>query len=84
MANKTIKHQQEVLKTLAGRMDDFYLAGGTALSQFYFQHRLSVDLDFFTRSFDYQKVMEVVKYLEGALNKKIEIRMETSGSMIFQ
>ena len=26
----------------------FYLAGGTALSEFYFHHRKSEDLDFFT------------------------------------
>lgn len=73
MADKIIKYQQEVLNALAGKIDDFYLAGGTALGLFYFQHRLSVDLDFFTRNFDYQKVTEVVKYLGGALNKKIDI-----------
>ena len=27
---------------------DFYLSGGTALAAFYFQHRLSDDLDFFS------------------------------------
>lgn len=27
----------------------FYLTGGTALSRFYFQHRYSDDLDFFSR-----------------------------------
>lgn len=30
----------------------FYLTGGTALAAFYFQHRLSDDLDFFTHSVD--------------------------------
>ena len=29
-------------------LKDFYLTGGTALSAFYFHHRLSDDLDFFT------------------------------------
>ena len=72
MTNKIIKHQQDVLKALSGRIDDLYLAGGTALSFFYFQHRLSADLDFFTRRFDYQAIKETVQYLEGALNKKIE------------
>ena len=28
--------------------DTFYLTGGTALSEFYLQHRLSEDLDFFS------------------------------------
>ena len=72
MKNKIVKYQQDVLKALSGRIDDLYLAGGTALSLFYFQHRLSVDLDFFTRRFDYQAIKETVQYLEGALNKKIE------------
>jgi predicted nucleotidyltransferase component of viral defense system len=73
MNNKIVKYQQDVLKAFSGRIDEFYLAGGTALSLFYFQHRLSVDLDFFTRSFDYQKVKEAVEYLEGVLNKKIDL-----------
>ena len=29
---------------------DFYLTGGTALARFYFHHRESVDLDFFTQN----------------------------------
>ncbi|NCU33548.1 MAG: hypothetical protein EOM23_11615, partial [Candidatus Moranbacteria bacterium] len=29
-------------------VNDFYLTGGTALSRFYFQHRYSDDLDFFS------------------------------------
>jgi len=73
MKNKIIKYQQKVLKVLTGRIDEFYLAGGTALSLFYFQHRLSEDLDFFTRLFDYKKIKEVIRYLEGALNKKIDL-----------
>lgn len=84
MTNKIIKRQQEVLKALAGRIDDFYLAGGTALSLFYFQHRLSVDLDFFTRRFDYQKVVEVVKYMEAALKKEIEIVGQSLGKKTTQ
>ncbi|MBU2578974.1 nucleotidyl transferase AbiEii/AbiGii toxin family protein [Patescibacteria group bacterium] len=30
------------------KLNDFYLTGGTALSVYYFQHRISDDLDFFT------------------------------------
>ena len=73
MKNKIIAQQQNVLKALSGRIDDFYLAGGTALSLFYFQHRISVDLDFFTRQFDYQKITGTVRYLESALKKKIDL-----------
>lgn len=73
MKNKIIKYQQKVLKALSGRIDDFYLAGGTALSLFYFQHRLSVDLDFFTKNFRYQKIEETVQYLRESLNKEIDL-----------
>jgi len=74
MKGKTIrKYQDKVLEKLAGRIDEFYLAGGTALSLFYFQHRLSVDLDFFTRNFISMRVEEEVRYLEKALSKKIEL-----------
>jgi len=66
-------YQDRVLKKLAGRIDEFYLAGGTALSLFYFQHRLSVDLDFFTPSLMPMRVKEVVEYLENALSKRIEL-----------
>ncbi len=72
MKKNVIRHQQDVLKELAGRIDDFYLAGGTALALFYFQHRLSVDLDFFTRDFNYRRVAEIARYLEGALEKKVD------------
>lgn len=30
------------------KLSDFYLSGGTALAAYYFQHRISDDLDFFT------------------------------------
>lgn len=74
MREKTIKlYQEKVLKSLAGRIDEFYLAGGTALSLFYFQHRLSLDLDFFAPSFMPMRIREVVEYLERALSKKIEL-----------
>ncbi len=43
--------QQKVLQTLAKDKivtSQFYLTGGTALSEYYLQHRLSEDLDFFS------------------------------------
>ncbi len=42
----------------------FYLTGGTALSEFYLQHRLSDDLDFFTRK---DSFLEDAKYFAGVL-----------------
>lgn len=52
----------------------FYLAGGTALAQFYLQHRKSEDLDFFTESELDLKELErfTVKIQEIIPLKKIE------------
>ncbi|MCX5686918.1 MAG: nucleotidyl transferase AbiEii/AbiGii toxin family protein [Candidatus Omnitrophica bacterium] len=70
---RIVKYQQDVLRTLSGRIDDFYLAGGTALSLFYFQHRLSIDLDFFTHDFDYSNITGIAEYLQGVLKKKVKL-----------
>lgn len=43
--------QQLLLDLISGQKDlvnNFYLSGGTALAEYYLQHRLSKDLDFFT------------------------------------
>lgn len=44
----------------------FYLTGGTALSAFYLEHRLSQDLDFFT---DSEKTMPPIEFLTGQIKK---------------
>ncbi|OGM31344.1 hypothetical protein A2630_05015 [Candidatus Woesebacteria bacterium RIFCSPHIGHO2_01_FULL_44_10] len=71
-----IKLQDKFLKAFfAGRFSqDFYLTGGTALAKFYFQHRESFDLDFFTQEqeIDFNEVnLEMVKIIER-LGLKIE------------
>jgi hypothetical protein len=74
MREKTIRlYQERVLKALASKVDEFYLAGGTALSLFYFQHRLSVDLDFFTPGFRPIRIKEIVESLEKTLSRKISL-----------
>ena len=73
--DKTISDfQEKVLKALAGRIEDFYLVGGTALSLYYLKHRASQDLDFFTREFSQKIIDEIVKYLSDALKKKIILK----------
>jgi predicted nucleotidyltransferase component of viral defense system len=45
------KKQQQLLNLLSKESiieDNFYLTGGTALAEYYLQHRLSEDLDFFS------------------------------------
>lgn len=44
--------QDAVFEVAALYGDKLYLTGGTALARFYFQHRLSEDLDFFTTTDD--------------------------------
>lgn len=68
------KNQDIVLAALKDKIDDFYLAGGTALSKFYYNHRLSEDLDFFTRKFNFGRVDEVVRNLSEAVKVKIELK----------
>jgi len=70
--------QKKVLKILSGKIDDFYLAGGTALSLYYFQHRDSQDLDFFTREFSRARIQEVVTLLSKELRKKPALIAEES------
>jgi len=46
--------QDKVFETASVYEDKIYLTGGTALSRFYYQHRLSEDLDFFTTTNELQ------------------------------
>lgn len=57
-----VKIEPQITKT-------FYLTGGTALSEFYLQHRLSEDLDFFTEE------NEVDQKLVEAYLKKISSKL---------
>jgi predicted nucleotidyltransferase len=68
--------QHRVLKVLADKMDDFYLVGGSALSLYYFNHRESQDLDFFTREFSKKRIEEIVKFLSVSLKKKVRLIAE--------
>jgi len=79
MSKIIIKNQKKVLGLLSGKIEDFYLAGGTALSLFYFQHRDSFDLDFFTQKFNRVRVLEVIELLSSGLKRKVEIISEQSG-----
>ena len=62
------KLQVEAFKIIASTAwiaSNFYFTGGTALSEFYLQHRESVDLDFFSeRPFDKTPVENVIESLQ--------------------
>lgn len=67
-------HQKAVLALAVGDpeiTDNYYLSGGTALAAFYFKHRLSDDLDFFTAS-DVN-----VRYLKEFFTKHTDILQMT-------
>ena len=57
MGQTVLTKDQEVALAIVGRDKDiaplFYLSGGTALAAFYFYHRYSDDLDFFTDATDF-------------------------------
>jgi len=55
-----IDHLPEVI------LNHFYLAGGTALSAFYLEHRFSRDLDFFTQT---EEIMPPIEFLTAVLRK---------------
>ena len=74
-----VKRQQNALRALSGKMDNFYLAGGTALSLFYFRHRLSVDLDFFTPRFSANEVKNIMKFLCKETKVKIRLAGQSLG-----
>lgn len=69
---KVLKERDRVLGILADKMDGFYLAGGTALSLIYFQHRESYDLDFFTKDFSKVKIERIISNLRNESGKTIE------------
>jgi hypothetical protein len=65
-----LKLRDEVLKSLNGKVGDFFLGGGTALSLFYLHHRESYDLDFFTKNFSEKRIEAIISEIENSLDVK--------------
>lgn len=76
MENDIAVEQNRILSALSGNIDDFYLAGGTALSLIYLNHRQSDDLDFFTQEFYVERVRAIVELLRKSTNKNITLISE--------
>lgn len=76
LMDKIIEIRDKVLKKLLNKLESFYLAGGTALSLFYFQHRESYDLDFFTKDFSRVKIEEIMLRLSKDMELAIELSAE--------
>ena len=64
---------------------DFYLTGGTALSRFYLNHRLSDDIDLFTQNqkIDFSHVNSLVLRILDKLNLKIIKQVNTDTFLQF-
>ena len=58
--------QKQLLNCLADKLEGCYLVGGTALALYYFRHRESHDLDFFTGSFSQKEIAEAMSSLRPA------------------
>lgn len=65
--------------------DGFYLTGGTALAEFYLQHRLSEDLDFFSENeFEPQAISVFFeKIKKQAKIKKVEFQQSFNRNLFF-
>lgn len=72
-------HQRTVLESIAREQyftDRYYLAGGTALSEFYLHHRDSEDLDLFTEKQEVDPLM-VASFIERNASKLSISSVET-------
>jgi len=67
---KIIEERDRILTVLRGKTGRFYLAGGTALSLYYFHHRESYDIDLFTKEFSKTLVEEIVSHISNSIEKK--------------
>jgi hypothetical protein len=75
--NVLTSFQIEFIRLLAKSVlqEKFFLTGGTALSEFYLQHRYSEDLDFFTGEEGYVGlVVPAVEEISSALQGKLEVK----------
>ena len=66
--------QDKVLEIASIYEKNIYLTGGTALSRFYYEHRFSDDLDFFTTTDDLRAIANDLAARLQQLNYTIEIQ----------
>ncbi len=87
MATILTKNQVKTLQAIASSnlAQEFYFSGGTALSHYYLQHRLSEDLDFFREEeFDVQATYVALKSLKTKIKyDKIDIQTSMNRHLFF-
>ena len=67
-----VKDQKRITKLVVSKFLAYYLTGGTALA-FYFNHRLSEDLDFFTQSYKRSDSEKIMKYISKETGFKYQL-----------
>lgn len=67
---------KSILPYWKDKLDDYYLAGGTALSMFYYQHRESFDMDFFTKEFSKERIIKIIDNLKKDSHWQLELVSE--------
>jgi len=67
--------QKRITALVTNRFKQFYLTGGTALS-FYFKHRFSDDLDFFTQKYKSQEPDQVIKFISQKIGSPFHLQEE--------
>ncbi len=79
--NKKIRQLQlDILKKFSEKRKTFALAGGTALDLYYFHHRFSQDLDFFSPGYDKNEIRVLVKEFEKIIGSKLILEDERISS----
>jgi predicted nucleotidyltransferase component of viral defense system len=69
--------RSKVLNILRNKLEGFFLAGGTALSLYYFEHRESYDLDFFTRDFSSSKIKGLISVIGKSFDIDVKSERKT-------
>jgi predicted nucleotidyltransferase component of viral defense system len=88
MSSILSKNQTKILSFLSEDKlisDSFYLSGGTALAEFYLQHRLSEDLDFFSeKEFDPLFISSTFKKIQDKASiEKINYEQSFNRNLFF-
>ncbi len=88
MSSILSKNQIRILELLSKEkliVGSFYLSGGTALAEFYLQHRLSEDLDFFSEhEFDPVFITSTFKKMQDLAGiKKIDYEQSFNRNLFF-
>lgn len=68
--------QKRLLKIFSEKATRFALAGGTALELYYFHHRFSWDLDFFSPTYDLVEIDRIMAGFQKQEKEKIELEAE--------